>query len=61
MATTTTRARMVSALELSAQLGISRSSVYRLVEDGEIPHYRVGGQLRFDVDQVLDALREEPA
>ena len=38
-------------------LGISARGVYRLADTGEIPSYRVGRLLRFDVGEVLAATR----
>lgn len=45
--------------ETAARLRISGRSVRRLVAARQIPHYRVGGQLRFNPAEVLDALRGE--
>lgn len=43
--------------QLAEVLGISRRSVYRLAQEGAIPHYRFKGQLRFRLSEVLDATR----
>lgn len=40
-------------------LKVSVRTIQRLAEAGEIPHYRVGSQLRFNVTEVLAALRVE--
>jgi excisionase family DNA binding protein len=45
------------ASAVAALLNISERGLYRLVESGKVPHYRVGGQLRFDSAEVLQALR----
>lgn len=41
-------------------LGISTQTVYRMVREGTLPHFRVGGQLRFERDEVVKALRDTP-
>jgi excisionase family DNA binding protein len=47
---------MVSMLELSRYLNVSRNTLRRLVAAGQVPHYRVGNQYRFDVIAVRNAL-----
>lgn len=50
---------LVTALELSRKLSISRSTVYRMVAAGIIPSIRVGSRLggrRFDEADVREAL-----
>ncbi|HET9566464.1 MAG TPA: helix-turn-helix domain-containing protein [Mycobacterium sp.] len=41
-------------------LGISENSVRRLAAVGSIPSYRVGRQLRFNLQEVLSTLRNTP-
>ncbi len=48
--------RMISADELAAVLNLTVDSVYRLVRRGDIPAYRIGRTVRFDVAQVMAAL-----
>lgn len=43
--------------QLACEMEISTRTVYRRVADGEFPAYRVGRQLRFDRDEVLNAVR----
>jgi excisionase family DNA binding protein len=48
--------------ELSEYLNLKRSTLYSLVESGELPHYRVGRLVRFkrdDIDQWMEAHRKE--
>jgi excisionase family DNA binding protein len=43
--------------ELAQLLGISKASVYRLVGNGSLPFYKIGGSLRFseqDISQYLE-------
>ena len=43
---------------VAQHFGISKRGVYRLVETGAIPHYRVGGLLRFRPSEVESWLAE---
>ncbi len=48
--------------DLSDLLGVKKSTLYSLVEKGEIPHYRVGRLIRFernDVDVWIEGHRRE--
>ena len=33
-------------------LGVSRATAYRLVDSGELPHYRVANAIRVDPDDL---------
>jgi len=39
--------------ELSEYLSMKRSTLYALVESGELPHYRIGRLIRFKWDEVV--------
>ena len=43
----------VTAEQIATMLGISRSTVTRLVQRGAIRASRIGGQLRFDPAEVI--------
>ena len=48
--------------ELSEYLSMKRSTLYSLVESGELPHYRIGRLIRFkqdDVNQWMEGHRRE--
>jgi excisionase family DNA binding protein len=47
----------LSPKEVAAAMGLSRSAVYRLIEDGELRAYRVRGRLRVEPAEVR-ALKE---
>jgi excisionase family DNA binding protein len=47
----------LSPKEVAAAMGLSRSAVYRLIEDGELRAYKVRGRLRVEPAEVR-ALRE---
>lgn len=48
----------LSDKELSYLLSLSRVTLYRLRLSG-MPYMRVGGQLRYDLDAVLEWLKSE--
>jgi excisionase family DNA binding protein len=48
--------------QLSEYLSIKRSTLYSLVETGELPHYRIGRLIRFkkqDIDAWMENHRRE--
>ena len=48
--------------ENSEYLGIKVNTLYSMVEQKSIPHYRIGRQIRFkksDIDQWMEGQREE--
>jgi excisionase family DNA binding protein len=38
--------------ELSAYLNLKKKTVYRLVETGQIPHYRINTLIRFKKEEI---------
>ncbi len=49
--------------QVSSALGISKITLYRLVESRKIPFYRIKGCIRFserDIKDYLDSIRIEP-
>jgi len=54
---------LITPVELAEFLGVSKSSVYLLVETRKLPFYKVGGSLRFkmtDIEEYLKTVRVEP-
>ena len=51
----------LSPEQLAERLGMSVRTVYRLASEERVPFYRAGRLLRFDLDEVLAAMRERPA
>jgi excisionase family DNA binding protein len=52
----------VNIEELSEYLGIKKSTLYGMVEKGELPHYRIGRLIRFkrdDMDSWIERHRRE--
>jgi len=55
--------RLVTARVVSEALGMAQSQVYRLSRAGAIPSFSVGakrGGVRFDLNEVRQALRRRP-
>ena len=52
----------LNVAENAGYLGIKTSTVYSLVEAKQIPHYRIGRQIRFkksDIDEWMEKQKEE--
>ena len=43
----------MSRMEVAATLSLSRSAVYRLIEDGELRAYKVRGRLRIEPGELV--------
>jgi excisionase family DNA binding protein len=43
--------------DVMAELRLSRATVYRLIEHGQIPAVKVGSSIRVDRDELRSALR----
>lgn len=50
--------RMLKSHELAAHLGIDRTTILRWVRSARIPAFRLGGALRFDLEQVQEYLAD---
>ena len=48
--------KFLTPSELATFLKVSKTSVYRLVDNRKLPFYKVGGSLRFDLVDVMDYL-----
>jgi excisionase family DNA binding protein len=51
---------LVTASQLAEKLQISKRTVYRLIRENKIPRKRLGGQWRFDIDNVIKSLSSNP-
>jgi len=49
---------LVGAVELAAAFGIHPSHARRLARQGRLPSYKIGGQFRFDLEEVKRWCRE---
>jgi excisionase family DNA binding protein len=45
--------KLMTAKEVAQIIGASPKTVYQWAEEGLIPHYKVNGLLRFDLDEML--------
>lgn len=41
--------------ELAALLGVGKRSIYQAIENGTLPHHRIGGSIRFAPEEVAAA------
>ena len=48
---------MMKAREVASRLGVSKATVYRKAQSGEIPCYRIGNAIRFKIEEVEEATR----
>lgn len=46
---------VLDALQLAEALGVSAETVRRLTRDCAIPHYKIGGNIRYTLEQILQA------
>lgn len=44
--------KLIGIKELSANLGISENTLRQWTHMRKIPHYKIGGLVRFDADQI---------
>jgi excisionase family DNA binding protein len=54
-----TIARPINARQLASFFSISPATVRRLVGQGDLPHMRIGGQIRFDLGEVAKAITKK--
>lgn len=53
----TNKPRLVTAEDLAIRLDVSAATIYRLHKTGRLPGIRLGRAIRFDMEEVLGALR----
>ena len=46
--------RLLSVGDAAAYLNVSRSLIYKYVEDMLIPHIKIGGRIRFDPSELSE-------
>jgi excisionase family DNA binding protein len=51
--------RLLTAAELAEFLGLRPSTILDKWQRGELPGYKIGRPVRFDLDEVLEATRRE--
>ncbi len=50
--------KLLKPPQLMMAISITRRKLYDLVHRRRIPHYRIGRELRFDLNEVLKAMRD---
>lgn len=50
---------LVSSKVIGRTVGVHHRTIELHAQKGLLPHYRVGGSLRFDLDEVMAAMRKE--
>ena len=50
---------MLNVKDVADRLSLSPSKVYRLIEDREIAHHRIGGAIRVTEEQIAEYLATE--
>jgi len=53
-------AMFLNAEELAQRLGLAKSQIYRMTKRREIPVLRAGKHFRYDLEEVIEALRRKP-
>jgi excisionase family DNA binding protein len=53
------RVKLLKVPQLAEMINISPKTIYDWVHKGRIPHYKLEGSLRFDVDEVKRWLRSK--
>lgn len=51
--------KRVGAEDIARRYGVTPMTIYRMRRKGTIPAIKVGGQYRFDVEEVERVLREQ--
>ena len=49
--------RLLTAADIARILAISKSLIYKWVEEQVIPHYRLGKAIRFDLSEIKEWLK----
>ena len=44
--------KLVGAADIAEWIGCTGKHIYDLAKRGQIPHYRIGGSIRFDPEKV---------
>ncbi len=50
--------KIVTAKEVATFLKLTESTVYTLAAEGKISGFRIGNSWRFDMDELLDRIKE---
>ena len=50
---------LVKARSAAQAIGMSPVKLYRAAERGEVPHYRLGRSVRFDISELKDWMKAQ--
>ena len=50
--------QIITAKDVAQYLKLSESTIYKLASNGEIPGFRIGDSWRFDMDEILNLVKE---
>lgn len=50
--------KLLTVKELEEKLSISRSTIYRLRKNEDLPYYEIGNRILFDLNEVKKWMRE---
>lgn len=50
---------LLTVKELCDTLKMSRSTIYRLRKEDELPYYEIGGRVLFDLDEVKKWMKDK--
>jgi excisionase family DNA binding protein len=50
--------KIVTAKELAEFLKLTESTIYKLASTGELPGFKIGDSWRFDMDEILEQIRD---
>ena len=55
-----TQKKLLTVKQLANRIECSTDLVYSMAKADEIPYYNLRGQYRFNLDEVLEALKNKP-
>jgi excisionase family DNA binding protein len=55
-----TAAKVLTVSELSVYLRVHRSTIYRLLKEGQLPGFRVGSDWRFNIETIDEWCLQQP-
>lgn len=52
--------KILTAVEVAIILKVSKWSIYEMVKINQIPHFKVGRNVRFHIDDLRNWIKENP-
>lgn len=53
--------KFLTTKEISEMLSLSKGTIYRMVRDKKIPHYKINNELRFKLDEITKWIKAQRA